>query len=73
MENNQTIAEIVERSLEVALREVKERIIKKYEVKMMDDFREEMAKIVLRTEQFYSVQRQGMDLVITLKNRITND
>jgi len=70
MLTNQSIEKIVEANLEVALNEAKERIVKKYEAQIMSDFREEIAKITLRTEQFFSVQRQGLDVIITLKNKV---
>ncbi len=73
MATNQNIQEVVQRSLEVALREAKERIIKKYEVQMMDDFREEMAKIVLRTENFYRVEVRREDVIITLVNKVGSE
>ncbi len=64
------VFEMMEREMERALLLAKERVIKKYEERMMADFREEMAKIVLRTEEFYSIQRQENNVIITLHNKV---
>jgi len=70
MATEQNMVRIVERSIEAELQKAKAEIMLKLEKEIEEEIRLRIGTIILKTEQFYSVQRQGLDVIITLKNKV---
>jgi len=70
---NRDITEIVAEGIQKELERAKAEIILKMEKQILLELHERIGSIVLKTEQFYSVQRQGNNVIITLIDKGKSD
>jgi len=66
MSTNRDIVKIVEETIQAELQRAKAEIMLKMEKKILLELHERIGSIVLKTEHFYNVERQGGNVIITL-------
>lgn len=72
MATNRDIVDIVSEGIHAELQRAKAEIILKLEKQILLELHERIGGIVLATEHFYNVRRQGGDVIITLIDKAKN-
>ncbi len=73
MATNKDITEIVAEGIRAELERAKAEIMLKMEKQILAELHERIGSIVLKTEQFYSVHRDGANVIITLIDKSKKD